>query len=111
MRFGMYCKKGDVILIRFPFTDLSQTKKRPVLVVKDQNDYGDFVCFQITSRKMQSYLLEILSSDYKDNELKINSFVKYDKCFTLNKEIVDKKLSALNNHFLQNLKEQFCKQL
>jgi len=45
----MIYKKGDIVLINFPFTDLKHTKKRPVLLVSDQNDYGDFLCFQITS--------------------------------------------------------------
>ncbi len=107
----MHYKKGDVLLIHFPFTNFSQTKKRPVLVVKDENDYGDFICFQITSQKKQSDFLVITSLDYKEEYLKLTSFVKYDKCFTLNTEIVDKKLTSLNDRFLQKLKELFCSQI
>ncbi len=40
----------------------------------------------------------------KDQNLKINSFVKYDKCFTLNAEIVNKKLTSIDISFLQKLK-------
>ena len=43
----MICKKGEIVLIKFPFTTLLQSKKRPVLVIRDENEYGDFVCFQI----------------------------------------------------------------
>ncbi len=63
-------------MIKFPFTDLLQAKKRPVMIVKDQNEYGDFVCFQITSQKSQSNILPILASDYKDQNLKIKFFCK-----------------------------------
>lgn len=100
----MRYKSGDVLLIHFPFTNFSKAKKRPVLVVKDENDLGDFICFQITSQKKQSDILPILFSDYREKELKIISFVKYDKCFTLNTEIVDKKLTSLNDVILKILK-------
>ena len=49
----MSYKQGDIVLIKFPFTTLSKSKKRPVLVIKDENEYGDFVCFQITSKSTQ----------------------------------------------------------
>jgi len=38
-------KKGDILFIRFPFSDLKKAKKRPVLLISDSNDFGDFVCF------------------------------------------------------------------
>jgi hypothetical protein len=51
MRHGMSYKVGDILLIKFPFTDLKRHKKRPVLVIKDENDFNDIVYFQITSKK------------------------------------------------------------
>jgi len=60
-----------------------------------KNDYGDFLCFQIISQKYQSNILQIDEANIKEQNLKINSFVKYDKCFTLNVEIVNKKLTSL----------------
>ena len=40
---------GDVVLIPFPYSDLSQAKRRPALVIADVG-MGDFVLCQITSR-------------------------------------------------------------
>ncbi|MGZ8548724.1 MAG: type II toxin-antitoxin system PemK/MazF family toxin, partial [Sulfuricurvum sp.] len=59
----MSYKKGDILLVNFPFTDLINSKKRPVLVIKDENEYGDIVCFQITSQSKQSNLMQIQSID------------------------------------------------
>ena len=40
---------GDVVLVRFPFSDLSQTKLRPAIVLADAGR-GDLVLCQVTSR-------------------------------------------------------------
>jgi len=98
----MTYKKGDVVLVKFPFTTLLKAKKRPVLVIKSENEYGDFVCFQITSKKTQSNLYPIDSVDIMDGKLQLQSYVKYDKCFTLNSELVDKKLLSVNEILMEN---------
>jgi len=104
----MIYKKGDIVLINFPFTNLSKSKKRPVLIIKDENNFQDIVCFQITSKSTQQSILKIEQSNLSDGELKLVSFVKYDKCFTLNSEIVDKKLASANDEFMDELKVLFC---
>ncbi|MDP2893546.1 MAG: type II toxin-antitoxin system PemK/MazF family toxin [Sulfurimonas sp.] len=103
----MSYKKGDILLVNFPFTDLTNSKKRPVLVVKDESEYGDIVCFQITSKKNQSNIMQINSNDITKEPLKLTSFVKYDKCFTIDSKVVNKKLTEIHNDFLQELKEKF----
>ncbi len=108
MRHGMRYKKGDILLINFPFSDLANSKKRPVLLIRDENELGDFVCFQITSKQKQANILEIKQADLGGMELRLNSFVKYDKCFTLGSSIVDKKLSSVKEVFLGKLKQLFC---
>jgi len=107
----MIYKRGDIVLIKFPFTTLSLAKKRPVLIFKDQNEYGDFVCFQITSKSTQSKLKIIADDNLIDGKLKLESFVKYDKCFTLNSEIVEKRLASVSNVFLKKIKRLFCDEI
>jgi len=47
MRF----KQGDIVTVNFPFSDLTNTKKRPALVVSKSkvNNTGDYLLVQITS--------------------------------------------------------------
>ena len=104
----MSYKKGDIVLINFPFTDLSKAKKRPVLIIQDENEQNDFICFQITSKSTQKALRLIEYEHIKEGELKLVSFVKYDKCFTLSSDIVSKKLASIDDTLMQELKELFC---
>jgi mRNA interferase MazF len=107
----MNYKVGDILLVKFPFTNLKKSKKRPVVVVKSENDLNDIVCFQITSKKEQTNLLEIKENDLNSSIFSINSYIKYDKCFTLSTEIVDKKIATLNSPILKELKQLFCNEL
>jgi len=46
------CRRWDVVLVPFPFTDLTTSKKRPALVISpdDYNDGPDVIIAFITSR-------------------------------------------------------------
>ena len=107
----MNYKQGDIVLIKFPFTTLSKSKKRPVLIIKDENKYGDFVCFQITSKSNQTNLYALDNSVFIENSLSLASYVKYDKCFTLNTSIIDKKLTSINKITIEEIKKLFCNEI
>ncbi len=102
---------GDVLLVKFPFTNLKKSKKRPVIVVKSHNELNDIICFQITSNDEQTNLLKIEDSGLDNSTLALKSFIKYDKCFTINSEIVDKKIAKVNSKLLAELKILFCGEL
>jgi mRNA interferase MazF len=59
MRYGMMYNQGDILLIPIPFSDLTSSKKRPVLVLSN-NDYNrkteDIIVAAVTSN--------ITSKDY-----------------------------------------------
>lgn len=88
-----------------------KSKKRPVLVIKSENEYRDFVCFQITSNSDQSNLYGIDIADIIDGDLKLRSFVKYDKCFTLNVDLVEKKLATVSDTAMEEVKKLFCNEI
>lgn len=104
----MNYKKGDIVLIDFPFTDFNRSKKRPVLIIKNENSFNDIVCFQITSQSTQQSIHKIEQESLSSGNLKLVSFVKYDKCFTLHSSMVDKKLASVDNRFMDELKVFFC---
>lgn len=48
----MKYNKGDIVIIGFPFSDLSKTKKRPALIISNEtvNKTGDYLMVQVTSK-------------------------------------------------------------
>ncbi len=45
---------GDIVLIPFPFSDLSTSKRRPVLALTSPDRHGDFIAVGITSVAQQA---------------------------------------------------------
>ena len=74
--------KGDVVVLPFPFSDLTASKKRPALVVAE-GEFGDVILCQITSKtKKHSEATEIRNSDFLEGKLKITSYARPKKIFT-----------------------------
>lgn len=43
-------ERGVLLLVPFPFTNLSATKRRPVLLLTNADGYGDFIALPVTHR-------------------------------------------------------------
>lgn len=98
--------QGDIIVVNFPFTDISQTKKRPALVLSNDavNQTGDYLLVQITSQiKNDGLSLPILTTDFIQNPLPLTSFVRLHKIFLLNESLIIKKSTAITSTFHQSL--------
>ena len=88
--------KGDIVVIPFPFSDLSGVKKRPALVLADlQGD--DIILCQITSQQTKDkYALPIKPNDFKYNNLPTQSNIRPNRIFTADKNIIIRKVAGLN---------------
>lgn len=79
--------KGSIVLIPFPFTDLSGQKVRPALVLHVSRGEDCIVAFMSTRiEKKNPFDVRISASD--KNGLKAESVIKVDKLATLQKKIV-----------------------
>jgi mRNA interferase MazF len=77
--------KGDIVLIPFPFSDLSGIKNRPAVVLIDSED-DVTVCFLSTKLKWQSDC-DVLLKPTKLNGLKKTSIIRINKLATIDKEL------------------------
>lgn len=80
--------KGDVVVLPFPFSDLSTTKRRPALVIASLTG-DDVILCQITSRTItNSDAILITSNDFITGSLQQDSNVRPDKLFTADSRII-----------------------
>lgn len=73
---------GDVVIIPFPYSDLSQSKRRPALVLAEVGR-GDFLLCQITSKPYDDlHALPLNEADFLSGGIKRDSFIRGAKLFT-----------------------------
>lgn len=95
--------KGDVVIVPFPFSDLSNSKKRPALVLANLEG-DDLILSQITSQNiLDSYSINIEVSDFKNGTLNKKSNVRPNKIFTADKKIVLYKIGNLSNEKINEI--------
>lgn len=108
---GTNISQRDIILIPFPYSDLTQNKQRPAIVLsnKEHNSKNeDCICSAITSNpRNYENSIEIEQTDLETGKLPLDSRIKPNKIFTLNKKLIIKKLAKLkidkSKEVVQNL--------
>ena len=99
----------DIVLIPIPYTDLSSHKKRPVVIVSN-NQYNsmfeDVIVVAITSNLEQvKFSIPIDNGSLEEGSLKVASLIRPDKIYTLNKSIIIKKFGKVSNKVFGQIKE------
>ena len=100
----MKYKKGDIVIIGFPFSDLSRTKKRPALIISNDsvNKTGDYLMVQVTSKiRDDSLTLPINKPDFENGkDLPLQSCIRLHKIFLLNESLIISKNPAVTPDFI-----------
>ena len=109
-------ERGAVLLVPFPFTDLSGSKRRPALVVSPTGFHGeDLILCAITSQvperlSEQEILLE--AGDMAEEQLPKSSMIKSGKLFTMHHSLIASRYGSVKQYklleVLQTLREIFA---
>jgi mRNA interferase MazF len=106
----MTLSKGDIVLTQFPFTDLSQTKLRPAVILWVDLAKDEITLCFISSQNVNNLTSEefaILDSDadFTATGLRISSKVRVTRIATLNRLLVVRRLGQLTTKHVQKLNE------
>jgi mRNA interferase MazF len=94
---------GKVVLIRFPFSDLSNSKLRPAVVLANA-DRGDWVLCQITSNPYGDRRCISLTRDsFSEGTLQIASFARPEKLFTANGSLIISEVGILKKEAIRQI--------
>ena len=92
--------KGDVVVIPFPFSDLSETKRRPALVLADFPGDDILLC-QITSKySAPVYVVELNAAGFTSGSLPCSSFIRTNRIFTGDKNMIIRKTGHVSSEIM-----------
>lgn len=111
-KFGIKFRQGDLILVPFPFTDLSAIKRRPALVVSPDRLHehsDDVILAAITSQvppSLSEFEMPLRSRDMALGRLPKPSVVKLSKIFTAHRALIVKRAGRLQKESLERILER-----
>jgi mRNA interferase MazF len=94
---------GAVVLVRFPFSDLSQTKLRPAVVLADASR-GDWILCQVTSKPYgDTRAIRLEDTSFSAGSLRVLSYARPGKLFTANRDLVVSEVATLKSPSLRQV--------
>ena len=94
---------GSVVLVPFPFSDLSEAKLRPALVLADSGR-DDWVLCQITSNPYADpRAVELADADFDIGSLRVTSYARPGKLFTASSSLMVSEAGNLSQATLQSI--------
>lgn len=103
--------RGEIVLIPVPFTDLSATKKRPVMIISNDaynNTNQDILVAAVTSNLIKPGI-SITFTDMVQGRLPKPSVIRSDKLYTLNQGIVIKSIGRVYEQVLDSVQTEIIR--
>ena len=103
-------KQADIVVVKFPFTDGSEFKRRPALIISNDlvNKTEDYLIVQITSK----YNNDDLSVNIEDSDclksLQLDSYIRIHKIFTIHKSLILSKITEVKPDFFKSVIDKIC---
>ncbi len=107
----MACRRGDLVLVPFPFTDLSTEKRRPVLCLTDADGFGDFLAAAVTTKGYHAHGVSLDDLEMASGRLPAASWVRVDRLITLNQSLTSKTFGAVKPEFLTKVVAKACERV
>ena len=96
--------KNKIVLVPFPFDDLSATKARPAICLTDEvQPYGHIILAFITSKVSASpsstdLTIDSQTADFAQTGLKVSSTIYLHRLMTISKTVIQRKLGELSSN-------------
>ncbi|VVB85319.1 PemK-like, MazF-like toxin of type II toxin-antitoxin system [uncultured archaeon] len=106
--------KGKIVLVPFPFTDLTAAKLRPALVLYegDKDVIAAFISSKIPDEASKvDVLITKNHSAFKNSGLKVDSVIKLDKIATVLKDLIVGEIGELNEEMRKEVNQKIKKVL
>jgi mRNA interferase MazF len=93
---------GSVVLVNWPFADLSGSKIRPAIVVAGIGDDNYILC-QVTSQSYHEAAIDLQESDFDSGSLRKKSYILYTQLFTADGSVIIKEVGRLSGRLCERI--------
>lgn len=97
--------KGEVVVLPFPFSDLSTSKRRPALVVTPLQGDDVILCMITSQAARDSNAIPLSDSDFADGSLPLHSHVRPNRLFTADSRIILRSVGHLTDGKMREVVE------
>lgn len=102
---------GNVVIVKYPFTDGTQAKPRPALIVTEPDGYGDVLLMPITTQLQGQHVLPIHSADFVHGSLPQPSGLKVSKLAPLHSSLCEQAIARIRPELLAQVRQHLCPRL
>jgi mRNA interferase MazF len=109
----VFYKKGDVVLVPFPYQEnVEEEKLRPVVLLAC-SDTGGFISAYITSKSHRSDLIKIQVKDFKEGYIDdfAPSYVRPNILYTVATKVIQKRYGTLKDEKIEEIVQSLVKLL
>ena len=97
--------KGDVVIVSFPFTDLTGAKRRPAVVVAEPPGQDSILCLITSTATRDPHAITLTSADFASGALRHDSLVRPGRLFTADNAPIAYRAGRLASSKLQEVTE------
>lgn len=105
----MTCNAYDLVLIPFPYANLSSSKKRPVLVRTAPDYHGDYIALAVTTVPQSEPAIALTSGDIDSGTLPKPSWIRVDNVFTLSEQNIVKHIGKIKMECVNKVLKSLCR--
>ena len=98
--------KGDVVVVTFPYSDLSNTKRRPALVISKIDGDDVILCMITSTNRSDRFSIALEGSDFQTGSLDRDSYIRPNRLFTADTNIVIRKAGQISDTKMDSVVEQ-----
>jgi len=101
--------KGDVVVLPFPYTDFSNAKRRPAIVVANLKGHNVILAQITTNQRNDEDLITLRKKDFSSGSLNIDSFVMASLLFTADGSKISYKAGKIKQEKIKEVQDKLVK--
>lgn len=98
--------RGQIVVLPFPFSDLSGSKHRPAMIIAPLTGDDVILCQITTKNRMDNYVVELTDSDFVTGSLPQVSVIRPSRLFTADSKLIVRSVGILSQKKIQQVIEK-----